>query len=50
LQTYGGFSQAVEFDVGRVWAETRIFQIAPVSTNLVLAFIAHKVLGLPKSY
>ena len=50
LQTYGGFSQATEFDVGRVWAETRLFQIAPISTNMILAFIGHKVLGLPKSY
>ena len=50
LQTYGGFGFAEEYDVARKWRETRLYQIAPVSTNLILAHIAERVLGLPKSY
>jgi len=50
LQTHGGFGFAREYDVERKWRETRLFQVAPVSTNLVLAYLAEHVLGLPRSY
>ncbi len=50
MQTHGGFAFACEYDIERKWRETRLYRIAPVSTNLVLAYLAHKVLGLPKSY
>ena len=50
MQTHGGFAFASEYDVGRKWRETRLYQIAPVSTNLVLAYLAERDLGLPKSY
>ncbi len=50
MQTYGGFGYAREYDVERRWREARIAQIAPISTNLVLAYIAEHVLGMPRSY
>src|SRR5215831_19768892 len=50
LQTHGGFGFATEYDVERKWRETRLFQVAPVSTNLVLAYIGEHVLGMPRSY
>ncbi|HWI12922.1 MAG TPA: acyl-CoA dehydrogenase family protein [Burkholderiales bacterium] len=50
MQTHGGFGYAREYDVERKWRETRLFQIAPVSTNLVLAYIGEHILGLPRSY
>lgn len=50
MQTYGGFGVAREFDVERVWRETRHFRVAPISTNLILAYIGQNVLGMPKSY
>ena len=50
MQTFGGFGFAREYDVERKWRETRLFQTAPISTNLVLAHIDQHVLGLPKSY
>lgn len=50
LQTHGGFGFAEEYDVERKWRETRLYQIAPVSTNLILSYLAERVLGLPKSY
>jgi acyl-CoA dehydrogenase len=50
MQTHGGFGFAKEYDVERKWRETRLFQIAPISTNLVLAHIAEHVLGMPRSY
>ena len=50
LQTHGGFGFAQEYDVERKFRETRLYQIAPISTNLILCFIAEQVLGLPKSY
>jgi acyl-CoA dehydrogenase len=50
LQTHGGFGFATEYDVERKWRETRLFQIAPVSTNLILAYLAEHVLGMPRSY
>jgi alkylation response protein AidB-like acyl-CoA dehydrogenase len=50
LQTHGGFGFAEEFDVERKFRETRLYQVAPISTNLILCFLAERVLGLPKSY
>ncbi len=50
LQTHGGFGFAEEYDVERKFRETRLYQIAPISTNLILCYIAEQVLGLPKSY
>ena len=50
FQTHGGFGFAREYDVERKWRETRLFQIAPISTNLVLAYIAEHVLGLAALY
>ncbi len=50
LQTHGGYGFAADYDVERKFRETRLYQVAPVSTNLILAYIAEKVLGLPRSY
>jgi alkylation response protein AidB-like acyl-CoA dehydrogenase len=50
MQTLGGFAFAAEYDIERKFRETRLYQVAPVSTNLILAYIAEHVLGLPKSY
>ena len=50
LQTHGGFGFAEEYDVERKFRETRLYQVAPVSTNLILAYLAERGLGLPKSY
>ena len=50
LQTHGGFGFAEEYDVERKYRETRLYQVAPISTNLVLSFVAEHVLGLPRSY
>jgi len=50
VQTHGGFGFAEEFDIERKFRETRLFQVAPISTNLVLSYLAEHVLGLPRSY
>jgi len=50
VQTHGGFGFAEEFDIERKFRETRLYQVAPVSTNLILAYLAEHVLGLPRSY
>jgi len=50
LQTHGGFGFATEYDVERKFRETRLYQVAPVSTNLILSYLAEHVLGLPRSY
>ena len=50
LQSHGGFGYAREYDVERKWRETRLFQIAPISTNLVLSYIAEHMLGMPRSF
>ena len=50
LQTFGGFGFAVEYDIERKFRETRLYQVAPVSTNLILSFIGEHVLGLPRSF
>ena len=50
VDTHGGFGFAAEYDIERKLRETRLYQVAPISNNLVLAFVGEKVLGLPKSY
>jgi alkylation response protein AidB-like acyl-CoA dehydrogenase len=50
LQTHGGYGFAEEFDVERKFRETRLYQIAPISTNLILAYLAEHVLDMPRSY
>jgi len=50
LQTHGGYGFAEEYDVERKFRETKLYQIAPISTNLILSYIAEHVLGLPRSY
>ena len=50
LQTHGGFAFANEYNVERKWRETRLYQIAPISSNLILAYLGQHVLGMPRSY
>jgi acyl-CoA dehydrogenase len=50
IQTHGGFGFAHEYDVERKFRETRLYQVAPISTNLILSYIAEHVLGLPRSF
>lgn len=50
IQTHGGFGFAVEYDIERKFRETRLYQVAPISTNMILSFVAEHVLGLPRSY
>jgi acyl-CoA dehydrogenase len=50
LQTFGGFGYAREYGIERKWRETRLYQTAPISTNMILAYIAQHVLGMPRSY
>ncbi|RWO84658.1 acyl-CoA dehydrogenase family protein [Mesorhizobium sp.] len=50
IQTYGGFGFAEEYDVDRKFRETRLYQVAPISTNLILSYLSEHVLGLPRSY
>ena len=50
VQTFGGFGFAEDYDVERKFRETRLYQVAPISTNLILAYVAEHVLGLPRSY
>ena len=50
VQTYGGFGFAEEYDVERKFRETRLYQVAPISTNLILSYLGEHVLGLPRSY
>lgn len=50
LQTHGGFGFAAEYDVERKFRETRLYQVAPISTNLILSYVGEHVLGLPRSY
>ena len=50
IQTHGGFGFAEEYDIERKFRETRLYQVAPISTNLILSFLAEHVLGLPRSY
>ena len=50
MAAFGGFGFAREYDIERKWRETRLFRTAPISTNMVLAFIGQHVLGMPRSY
>ena len=50
IQTHGGFGFAEEYDVERKFRETRLYQVAPISTNLILSFVSEHVLGLPRSF
>jgi acyl-CoA dehydrogenase len=50
IQTHGGYGFAEEYDIERKFRETRLYQVAPISTNLVLSYVAEHVLGLPRSY
>ena len=50
LQTHGGFGFAEEYDVERKFREARLYQVAPISTNLILSYLAEHVLGMPRSY
>jgi acyl-CoA dehydrogenase len=50
VQTHGGFGFAEEYDIERKFRETRLYQVAPISTNLILSYLAEHVLGLPRSY
>ena len=50
LQTHGGFGFAKEYDIERKFRETRLYQVAPISTNLIYAYVAEHVLGLPRSF
>ena len=50
LQTHGGYGFTEEYDIERKFRETRLYQVAPLSTNLILSYVAEHVLGLPRSY
>ena len=50
IQTHGGFGYAREYDIERKWREARVQRTAPISTNLILSYLAEHVLGLPRSY
>ncbi|MDN5863168.1 MAG: acyl-CoA/acyl-ACP dehydrogenase, partial [Salinisphaera sp.] len=50
LQTHGGFGFAREYDIERKFRETRLYQVAPISTNLILSYVAEHILGLPRSF
>ena len=50
MQTYGGFAVAEEYDIERKFRETRLYQIAPISTNLILSYVGEHQLGMPRSY
>ena len=50
MQTHGGYGFAKEYDIERKFRETRLYRVAPISTNLILSFVAEKVLGMPRSY
>ncbi|MGV1682837.1 acyl-CoA dehydrogenase family protein [Sphingopyxis sp. NJF-3] len=50
IQTHGGFGFAAEYDIERKFRETRLYQVAPISTNMILSYVAEHVLGMPRSY
>ena len=50
LQTHGGFGFAKEYDIERKFRETRLYQVAPISTNLIYSYVAEHILGLPRSF
>ena len=50
IQTHGGFGFAEEYDVERKYREARLYQVAPISTNMILSYVGQHVLGMPRSY
>jgi acyl-CoA dehydrogenase len=50
MQTFGGYGYDAEYDVERKFRETRLFQVAPISTNLILSYVGEHVLGMPRSF
>ena len=50
IQTFGGFGFAEEYDIERKYREARLYQVAPISTNLILSYLSEHVLGMPRSY
>jgi len=50
MTTFGGFAFAREYDIERKWREIRLYQTAPISTNLILAYIGQHILGMPRSF
>ena len=50
VQTHGGFGFAEEYDIERKFRETRLYQVAPISTNLIYSYVAEHILGLPRSF
>ena len=50
LQAHGGFGFAQEYDIERKFRETRLYQVAPISTNLILSYVAEHILGMPRSF
>ena len=50
MQTHGGFGFTEEYDIERKFRETRLYQVAPISTNLILSYVSEHVLGMPRSY
>jgi acyl-CoA dehydrogenase len=50
IQTHGGFGFAREYDVERKFREARLYQVAPISTNLVLSYVGEHILGMPRSF
>jgi acyl-CoA dehydrogenase len=50
MQTHGGYGFAVEYDVERKFRETKLYQVAPISTNMILSFIGEHILGMPRSF
>ena len=50
MDAYGGYAYATEFDIERKFRETRLYQVAPISTNLILSYVAEHLLGLPRSF
>ena len=50
MQTHGGFAFASEYGIERKWREARLYQTAPISKNMIFAYLAQHVLGLPRSY
>jgi acyl-CoA dehydrogenase len=50
LQTHGGYGFTAEYDIERKFRETRLYQVAPISTNLILSYVGEHVLGMPRSF
>ena len=50
IQTFGGYGFAKEYDIERKFRETRLYRVAPISTNLILSYVGEKILGMPRSY